>query len=94
MAHEIPNQKVIDRYKELLASRTHDVIVRDAAIELLEENLRSETDAKAQILGDYESTKSALDRANETIRLLQDKIRNEVDHPPKERSVIKGEVVE
>ena len=85
---EVPNTKVIDRYKELLAIRTHDVIIRDAAIEILEAELALETERKEKFEKDHEAVKTALARANETIRLLQEKI-NETS-----REIIEGEVLD
>lgn len=84
---EVPNARVIDRYRELLAQRTHDVIVRDEAIKILEEEVVLERERKEKYRTDHEQVTNALNRANETIRLLQDKI-NETENP-----VIQGEVV-
>lgn len=84
---EVPNQTIIARYKELLANRSHDVIVMNLAIDLLEEEVKQLTEDRQKISEENETLKRSLGRANEMIKSLQDK-----DVPPIE--VIPGEIVE
>lgn len=46
---EVPNQKVIERYKELLSQRTHDVIVMNLAIEILEARVTELVNEKTRL---------------------------------------------
>jgi len=85
---EVPNQKILDRYKELLANRTHDVIVRDAALEMLESELKSQRDSNQTLAEENETLKRKINNQDERIIELLDKM-NEATP-----SVIQGEVVE
>lgn len=77
---EISNQRVVERYKELLANRTHDVIVRDAAIEVLEaEHKKLQADIRA-----------LQEELLQVRKELEDQQNNPWEHPTR---VVKGEVV-
>ncbi|MCA1841147.1 MAG: hypothetical protein LC723_12620 [Actinobacteria bacterium] len=87
---EVSNQKVIERYKDLLANRTHDVIIRDAALDVVEAELRTLKDENQKLSEENETFKRDLGRANEYIRRLQGMIPNAASERP---PVIPGEVV-
>lgn len=52
---EVPNQKVIEKYRDLLTTRTHDVIVMQLAIEMLEQKVAELVNQKNAV--DQENTR-------------------------------------
>lgn len=64
---EVPNQAIIDRYKELLANRTHDTIVRDLALDVVESEYRNLKEKYDRLSEEHETMKRALARANESL---------------------------
>lgn len=82
---EVPNAKIIERYKDLLANRTHDVILRDEALNMLETELAREREAHSKVKEENESLTRALGRANDLIKDLRGQ--------NKTSPVIQGEVV-
>lgn len=46
---EVPNNKILEKYRELLTARTHDVIVMQLAIEMLETNVANLVNEKGAL---------------------------------------------
>lgn len=70
---EVANQRLLERYKDLLANRTHDVIVRDVAIEMLEAEVARLTEENKNLDERIESLKTDLNRANDVIQRISEK---------------------
>jgi hypothetical protein len=68
---EVSNQRIIERYKDLLANRTHDVIIRDAAVEVLEAEVKRLTDEVESLRSDAATFQDHFNRARDTIARLE-----------------------
>lgn len=82
---EVSNQKIIDRYRDLLANRSHDVIVMNLAIDQLEAEIEKLRTEKETLIEEKQSLERALGRANELVKQQQQQV-NPVQ-------VIPGEIV-
>jgi hypothetical protein len=79
---EVSNQRIIERYKDLLANRTHDVIIRDAAVEVLEAEVKRLTDEVTSLKSDAATFQDHLNRARDTIARLEGVADNDEDDNP------------